>query len=134
MENWWFYILMFVFGYITHKTFYFLYAGRLSMTLLKASHVIYLSSMIKAIEHMSYARELSLEYLAKAQKSSLEISTFEYNFEKELDPLKERSLQVLIYNHPGLFQQMIEFNSWEEAMDYLSLNKEAVFAFWEDRK
>ena len=105
MENWWFYILMFVFGYFTHKTFYFLYAGRLSVTLLRASQIIYLSSIIKAIEHMSYAREVSLEYLAKSQKSGFEIYTFEQGFEEDLKTLKDRSVSVLVYNHPGLFRQ-----------------------------
>lgn len=80
---------------------------------------------------MSYAREVSLEYLAKSQKSGFEIYTFEQGFEEDLKTLKDRSVSVLVYNHPGLFRQMMDFDNWEGAMDYLSMNKEAVFAFWE---
>ena len=89
MEHWLVNILTFIFGYVTCRTFYFVKSSRISLSLISASHIIYLSSIIKAIEHLSYAREIMREHLLITEKDSLEISTFERNFEQDLSMLKK---------------------------------------------
>ena len=137
MSHWLLYVLVFIFGYITCKTFYFLRSLRLSLTIVKTSHLIYLSSMMKAIENMAYAREIVLENMLKTGKSASQISIFELNFNKDVEAIKDRSIKLLKVYHPSFFDSMLEFDDWSSAMDYLQIHREEVFKFWEtmnDRK
>ena len=131
MENWLFGLLTFIFGYVTCKTFYFVRGARLSLVMMRASHIIYLSSLIKAMEMMSYAREIMREHMLKSEKTSAEISSFEYRFENEVSHLRIRSVEALQSLHPPVFRLMIDFEDWKGAMEYLSTHQEAVLKFWE---
>ena len=131
MHHWWLFLLTFIFGYFTCKTFYFIRSTRASLVLLRAIHVIYLSSLIKAIEHMSYAREIMLEHMLKTEKSSTQISSFELRFERDTQMLKVRSINTLLACHPTFFRRMMDFKDWPSAMEYLLNNKDAALKFWE---
>jgi hypothetical protein len=133
MEHWLLYFLMFLFGFMTHKTFYFLRALRLSLALIKVSHVIYLSSVIKALEHLSYAREMMLEHMARTDQKSASISAFEFRFDEEIRALKTRSINVIIKNHPSFFRPVLEFEDWPTAMKYLESHRESALHFWGTR-
>jgi hypothetical protein len=122
---------MFIFGYVTCKTFYFFRSARLSLVLVKSAHVIYLSSVIKAIEHLAYAREIMLEHMLKSNKNSTQISSFEIRFDEESRALKKRSIEVLQACHPDFFHPMMQFEDWPTAMEYLLQNQKSVFLFWE---
>lgn len=125
---------MFVFGYVTHKTFYFLHSTRLAIMLIKMSHVIYLSSLIKSLENLSYARELVLEHLIRTERTSTQISTFEMSFNKDVEHFKTKSISTIIHAHPEFFKPILEFDDWDSAMKYLQTNKKAALAFWRDSR
>jgi len=129
--NWLLYVLIFMFGYVTCKTFYFLKAMRLSLMLTRASHIIYLSCMIKALESMAHARGVALEQMLRGNKSASHISAFEYRYDADVRQLKERSIDVLRELHPPFFQKMIEFENWTGASEYLDDHREVAFKFWE---
>lgn len=129
--NWWLYLLVFIFGYVTCKVFYFLRVSRLSISLLKISQIVYLSTLIRALEHLSYSREIMLEHMLKAEKGSTQISSFEYRFGEDVRMLKERSIQELLQQHPKVFRRIIEFDDWPSAMRFLMEHKAETLAFWE---
>ena len=79
--NYFLYFLVFLFGYVTCKTFYFLRANRISLSLIKLSHVIHLTSTVRCIENLIYTRERTREYYLKMEKSSVEISAVEIKFD-----------------------------------------------------
>jgi hypothetical protein len=124
------YFLIFVFGYVTCKTFYFLRSMRTSLRLLRASHLIYLSTIIKAIENLSYSREIMLEHMLKTGKDSTQISSFELRFDEDVKRLQERSIRELDAQHPKFFKNMIEFDDWKSSMQYLMDSKDEVLKFW----
>ena len=128
--NWLLYILIFVFGYVTCKTFYFLRTTRLSLNLVRGASVIYISSMVKAVEKMSYAQEAMLEYMLKTERGSAEISAFQLQFDREVKYLKDTSIDVMMTLHPEFFRQMVEFEDWDSAMEYAEKYKEQIFKFW----
>jgi hypothetical protein len=123
-------LLTFVFGYVTCKTFYFFRSSRISLSLLNASHVIYLSSLIKTIEHLSYAREIMREHMLRTEKDSIQISSFEKGFDEDLKLLKVRSINNLLQCHPTFFRTMIQFDDWGGAMKFLQENREGALSFW----
>lgn len=129
--NWWLYLLAFIFGYVTCRAFYFLRVSRLSISLLKISQIVYLSTLVKALEHLSYAREIMLEHMLKTEKGSTQISTFQYRFEEDVRILKEKSIRELLNQHPKVFRNIIEFDDWPSAMRYLMEHKAETLAFWE---
>jgi hypothetical protein len=131
MHHWLLYLLIFIFGYLTCKTFYFVRSARISLVLIKASNIIYLSSLIKAIEHLAYAREIVLEQMLKSGKNSTQISTFEFRFEQDTQTLKRRAISTLLACHPPFFRSQLEFDDWGGAMKYLQKNKSTALKFWE---
>lgn len=126
----WLNILVFIFGYVTCRTFYFVRATKISITMLKTSQIIYLSSMVKALENLSYAREIVLEHMIRSEKQANEITAFELNFELENKLVKQRSIEALTACYDNIFEPTLEYNSWEGAMDFLEQNRAAALTFW----
>ena len=124
---------MFVFGYFTCKTFYFFRSARLGLNLVRASHIIYLSAVIKAIEHLSHARGIMLQHMLESEKESIQISSFELRYSEELQVLQDRSVEILMALHPEFFKPTMEFDDWQSAMAYLQKHKDAALAFWDSR-
>ena len=131
--NWWLYFLVFVFGYITCKTFYFFRASRVSLSLIKTSQIIYLSSMVKSLENLAYAREIAREHMIRSEKESNEITAFELKFELENTIVKERSIEAMKGCYDKIFLNTIEYDSWAAAMDFLQQNRTAALTFWDIR-
>ena len=128
--DWLLYILTFVFGYVTCKTFYFMGATRLALNLVRGASVIYVSVMAKAAEKLSYM----LENMIKTEKNSAEISAFQLQFDGEVSHLKKTSIDVMIALHPEFFKQMIEFDDWDSAMEYADQYREQIFKFWDIKR
>ena len=131
MDSWWLHLLTFIFGYITCRTFYFVRSSRMSVSLIKTSHIIYLSAIVKALEHLSYAREVMLEHMIRTESHNTEINSFEFRYKRETEALKARSIDVLKVIHPQFFRSMLSFDDWSSAMEYLQEQKVAVSHFWE---
>ena len=131
MEHWLLGLLTFVFGYVTCRTFYFIKSARLSLTLLRASHLVYISAIFKAIENFAYSREIMLEHLIITKKGPTEISLFERQFDADVRLVKERSIQTLRLLHPELFSTALEFEDWEGASQYAEEHREIILKFWE---
>ncbi len=123
MEIWWLHLLVFVFGYVTCKTFYFVRANRISLSLIKLAHVIYLSAVVKSIETLTNAR-------FTAKMNDIEPYQSTNVFDDEIKLLKDRSVTYLLQLHPKFYRDILKFDDWESSMRYLNTNKEAVFKIW----
>ena len=128
--NYFLYFLVFIFGYVTCKTFYFLRANRISLSLIKLSHVIHLSSTLRCIENLIYTRERTREYYLKMEKSSVEISAIEMKFNNDIENLKHNSIKYMLKIHPKFYRENLKFDDWESSMEFLTENKKLVFDFW----
>ena len=128
--NYFLYFLVFIFGYVTCKTFYFLRANRISLSLIKLSHVIHLSNTLRCIENLIYTRERTREYYLKMEKSSVEISAIEMKFDNDIENLKHNSIKYMLKMHPKFYRETLKFDDWESSMEFLTENKELVFDFW----
>ena len=123
MNIWLLHFLVFIFGYVTCKTFYFLRANRISLSLVRLSHVIYLSSVVKSIETLIEARSTAIINNIEPLKSK----DF---FEDEIKTLKENSVAYLLQLHPRFYRDVLTFDDWESSMKYLNQNKDVVFKIW----
>ena len=88
MGDWWLYILVFLFGYVTCQTFYFMKGTRITLKLLKSSKVVYLSMLVKAIENYAASEALMLQYMNDSKTPQNIKEAFGINFEAEKDLFK----------------------------------------------
>ncbi|MBL96782.1 MAG: hypothetical protein CMF52_03115 [Legionellales bacterium] len=123
MNIWLLHLLVFIFGYVTCRTFYFFRANRISLSLIKLSHIIYLSTVIRSIETLIEARTTALV-------NNIEPTKSRDFFEDEIKTLKESSVAYLLQLHPKFYRDILAFDDWESSMRYLNQNKEAVFKIW----
>tara|TARA_R110002073_G_scaffold30656_3_gene95233 strand:+ start:123 stop:527 length:405 start_codon:yes stop_codon:yes gene_type:complete len=130
MDIWWLHALVFIFGYITCKTFYFLNATRVSLKLLKSSRVAYLLMAAKIVEQYAVSEYSMKRYLKESQQDEEVIKEFKIKFEQDLEDFKNSTIQDIIHNTPPTFRENLEFDDWRSAMRFLRHNKEDAFNFW----
>jgi len=122
--------LVFIFGYFTCKTFYFLNATRVSLKLLKSSRVAYLLMAAKIVEQYAVSEYSMKRYLKESQQDEEVIKAFKIKFEQDLEDFKNSTIQDIIHNTPPTFRENLEFDDWRSAMRFLRHNKEDAFNFW----
>lgn len=130
MGPWWLYTLVFIFGYVTCQTFYFLRSTRVSLKLMKSSRVIYLLMMAKAMEKYKIAEEVMLMNLKLSGKDEKVINSFKESIHDERQSFQKRSVSWIIDNTPATFRDIIGFDDWDSAMKFLILHREEAFRFW----
>ena len=130
MDPWWLHALVFLFGYVTCQTFYFIKSTRVSLKLMKSSRVIYLLMMAKAMEKYKIAEEVMVIILKKSNKDEKTIRDFQNSIENERQSFKERSISWVVENTPSTFRDIIGFNDWDSAMKFLILHRNEAFKFW----
>ena len=130
MDPWWMYALVFIFGYSTCRTFYFIRASRISLSLLLYSQIIYLSSMVKILESL-----LSVKYFVSSlSHDTEEMSSIYDEIHKKVDTqiaiLKDNSINYLINIHPKFYRESLKFEDWNSSMNFLKDKKQEAFNFW----
>lgn len=130
MDPWWLYLLVFVFGYVTCQTFYFVRSTRVSLKLMKSSRVIYLLMMAKAMEKYKIAEEVMVQHMQEAGKDQFTIYKFKDSIEKERQSFKHRTITWAVENTPDTFRDILGFEDWDSAMKYLVLHRDEAFKFW----
>lgn len=130
VDPFWLYALVFLFGYVTCQTFYFFKSTRVSLKLMKSGRVIYLLMMAKAMENYKIAEEVMLTNLKDSESDQIVIDRFKRGVEDERKSFKSKSVMWLINNTPQTFRDIIGFDDWDSAMQYLVLHQEEAYKFW----
>ena len=124
MGPWWMYILVFIFGYMTHKTFYFFRSLKISIGLIRLAQLFSLAVLAKSMEHFRYAHTLRMRTMRENGDSEKEINLQRRSFNAELSELKEKAVQEILDLHPTFYQPIVDFNNWNSAMKHLNNNKD----------
>jgi len=127
--EWWLQLLLFVFGYVTCSTFYFLKSTRASITILKTTQLVSLYILTRSLEHFAFGKETRLHHMRRAEESEHNINAFMRLYNKEVEDYKRKAVQQIVDAHPKFFQQVLEFDDWESAMELLNKNKPEMYAF-----
>lgn len=128
MGPWWLHLLVFIFGYTTCRTFYFLRSARLSLSLIKYSQIIYLSCMHKAIEHLSGILPMVED------ANNIAPDDLRQKIDEQISILKNNSINYLINMHPKFYRENLIFDDWESSSNFLEENKEEAFNFWKHNR
>ena len=120
------YLLVFIFGYYTCKTFYVYRSGSLTVGMLKMCHMASLMVLVRALEQYSYVRQFGIQQLKAKGASENEIKNFDLYIDNDIKFFKHKSISNLVGVTPTYFKQVLKFEDWDSAMDYMNANKELV--------
>ena len=121
---WWLYLLVFAFGYLTCKTFYFLKEIRLGLVMLKISHCLSLYTIVRGVESLEYTKAMRLNELRLREESERNVKAYQLNFDAEIKLYKDKSVREIINMHPKFYRDLVEYDDWESAMRFL--NEEGI--------
>jgi hypothetical protein len=127
----WLYLLVFIFGYMTCRTFYFFRATRISLSLIVLSQVIYLSSIVKLIESFLFVRATIKNQCNDLNLDEKTYALLEKKIDDEIAILKDKSIKCLITMHPPFYRDALKFRDWDASMQFLIENKDQAHSFWE---
>ena len=126
MEHWWLYLLVFVFGYLTHKTFYFFRSVKISIGLIRVSQLISLAVLSKSMENFYYSHTARLRHMRENGYDDESIKDARRSFNIEINNFKEKAVEEMLDLHPNFYSAIIEFDNWKSAMTFLEKNRHFV--------
>tara|TARA_B100000989_G_scaffold183957_1_gene138436 strand:- start:2800 stop:3108 length:309 start_codon:yes stop_codon:yes gene_type:complete len=97
---------------------------------MKSGRVIYLLMMAKAMENYKIAEEVMLTNLKDSESDQIVVDRFKRGIEDERKSFKSKSVMWLISNTPQTFRDIIGFEDWDSAMQYLVLHQDEAYKFW----
>ena len=119
-------MLVFAFGYLTHKTFYFLRAVKISIGLMRVSQLISLAVLAKSMENFYYSHTARLRHMREHGESEKAIRDTRRSFNAEIMEYKERAIKEMLELHPKFYDPIVDFDNWNSGMRYLEENKKFV--------
>ena len=130
MDPWWMYALVFIFGYMTCRTFYFVKASRISLRILIYSQIIYISIMLEIIEKLQKTKSFSNEIKRSVKEMASVCDEINEKIDEEMSILKNNSIKYLINMHPKFYRDSLKFEDWDSSMRFLKDKKQEAFNFW----
>jgi len=130
MNVWWLHILVFIFGYVTCKTFSFLNTASISLKILKSSRVIYLLLATRAAEQYAVSEYTMRSILDKSEHDEEKKKALMLSSTEQLETFKNNAVTNLINLTPEIFREDIGFHDWGTAMMYLQRHKAEAVTFW----
>ena len=130
MGPWWMYVLVFIFGYMTHKTFYFFRSAKISIGLIRVSQLVSLGLLTKSIENLYYSHTTKLRQLREAGARDKDLKDVRRSFNNEIKEYKVNAINQLLDLHPGFYDPIVDFDDWGSGMKYLEDNRDFMINFF----
>ena len=127
--EWLQYFLIFAFGYLTCKTFYFFRATRTGILLVKSAQVISLAILAKSLENFAFSRTYKVLTLKENNASEQNIKAYTINIDLAIDSYKEKAIKHIVDQHSKFYKEILDFDDWKSGMKYLEQNREVANAF-----
>lgn len=134
MGPWWIYVLVFIFGYMTHKTFYFFRSLKISIGLIRVSQLVSLAVLSKSMENFYYSHTSLVRQMREQGKDDKTIKKTRRAFNMEISNFKEKSIQQILDLHPDFYNPIVDFDNWKSAMKYLEDNQHFVLQLLNQEK
>jgi|TARA_Y100000296_G_C5074660_1_gene206682 hypothetical protein len=131
--EWILFILVFIFGYVTCRTFYFVKALRTSAGMVRCAQLISLAILAKSMEHYIFAQTKKAIALRESGESEHNIGVSQFTFDDEIRKYKERSIKNIIDYHPDLFKTILDFDDWKSGMEFLERHHDLAQSFFSEK-
>ena len=119
MGPWWLYLLVFIFGYLTHKTFYFFRSLRLSIGMIRLTQLVSLAVLSKSMENFHYSHAARIRWMKEQNESNQNIRDVRRSFNMEVSTYKKRVVKEMLDLYPQFYHPLIDFDDWKSAMSHL---------------
>lgn len=130
--EWWLQLLLFTFGYVTCRTFYFFRAAQSSVQMLQTSQLISLAMLARSIENFAYSKSLRLQYMEETNASDQNKKAFMLLHTNEMKSFKVKSIRHIINLHPKFFRDALDFDDWPSGMRFLNKNQDLIAVLLKD--
>ena len=128
--EWLQYFLVFVFGYLTCKTFYFFRATRTGILIVKSAQIISLAILAKSMENFAFSKTYKVLTLKENNESEHNINAYCLNIDLAIVSYKEKAIKHIVEQHSKFYREILDFDDWKSGMEYLEQNKEVARAFF----
>jgi len=126
MGPWWLYLLVFIFGYLTHKTFYFIVSAKISIGLVRISQLVGLMVLARSMENFYYSHTARMRQMREQDESEKNIRDLKRSFNVEISNYRNKAIEEMLNLHPKFYNPIVDFDNWKSAMEYLENNKQYV--------
>lgn len=128
--EWLQYFLLFAFGYLTCKTFYFFRATRTGILIVKSAQIISLAILAKSLENFAYSKTYKILTLKENNASEQNIKAYSINIDLAINSYKEKAIKHIVEQHSKFYKEILDFDDWKSGMAYLEQNREVAHAFF----
>ena len=113
------YLLVFVFGYVTHKTFFTYTSTKSALVLLQNAQVTSLLILTRCMQNYHYVKSFGVLQLTKKDVIVNEIENYKKFIDNDIEYFKKSSISNILRDTPEYFMPATQFHDWESAMAYL---------------
>ena len=120
------YLLVFVFGYVTHRTFHTYIAAKTGSLIFLHSKLTSLLMLIKCIESYNYIKAFGMIQLQKNEATNKQVEAFTTMIDNDISFFKKQSIKNINNLVPEYLRVLEHFEDWDEAMMFLVKFKQEI--------
>ena len=113
------YFLVFMFGYVTHRTFWTFRSTKSILLLLQSAQITSLLILARSIEKYSYVKAFGANQLTKSGATDDAVDNYKKYIDNDIEYFKSSSIKNIVRNTPEHFEPIVQFSDWNSAMEYL---------------
>tara|TARA_Y100000114_G_C11544784_1_gene224322 strand:+ start:131 stop:538 length:408 start_codon:yes stop_codon:yes gene_type:complete len=120
------YVLVFLFGYFTHRTFHSYTAAKTGSLIFLHGKLTSLLMLVRAIEKYNYVKSYGIIELQKHGATESELAAYKIIIDNDIDYFKRQSIKAINKPIPEYLKVLEHFESWDEAMMFLAKFKKEI--------
>lgn len=120
------YVLVFVFGYVTHRTFHTYMAAKTGSLIFLHSKLTSLLMLVKCIESYNYVKAFGMMQLKKNEATDKQVEAFTTMIDNDITFFKKQSIKNINILIPEYLKVLEHFDNWDEAMMFLVKFKQEI--------
>ena len=120
------YLLVFLFGFITHRTFHAYIGAKTGSLIFLHCKLISLLVLLRALEQYNFTKaHLSLQMKQKGLSDN-DVAAFNTLIDNDIDNFKKHAIKQINKQIPDYLQTLESFYNWDEAMLYVAKFKQEI--------
>ena len=120
------YGLIFVFGYVTHKTFHIYTATKTGSLIFLHGKLTTLLILLRAIEQYSYVKSFGALQMKEKGASESDIAAYKIFINNDIEYFKKQSIKAINKPIPEYLKVLEHFENWDEAMIFIAKFKQEI--------
>ena len=120
------YLLVFLFGYVTHRTFHTYMAAKTGSLIFLHGKMTSLLMLLRAIEKYSYVKSFGTLQLQEKGASESEIAAYKIFIDNDIDFFKTQSIKAINKPIPEYLKVLEHFETWDDAMKFIAKFKQEI--------